>query len=82
MNKWPFSLSAHGAMGEDYLYCLKCNEKCYNPEGEEGYDFLCVCCKEPLYELRIAELESELAMRKLAVFSKLSEGCDEDTPGR
>ena len=58
--KWPYGVGTHYPSIRSW--CIRCQESCYDPETSGfGYDALCLCCREPLYHLRIAELEAELA---------------------
>ena len=56
---WPWGGCDHSSIvGANYrIWCFSDHEWCYPPE--DGLEYLCRCCKEPLYELRIAELEAE-----------------------
>ncbi len=56
---WPWGEGKH--YHTKYRAWCSCGEWCYEPESLDQYEELCMCCREPLYKLRIAELESELA---------------------
>ena len=62
MTAWPWGNYEHQETATR-AWCFGCNEWCYEPEddSEDEYWALCLCCREPLYVLRIAELETELA---------------------
>lgn len=63
MSEWPFGTGTHYPSIRSW--CIRCQESCYDPTTSGfGYDALCLCCREPLYVLRIAELEAELARFK------------------
>lgn len=80
---WPWGIGYHVEDGgEGFTRCNYCAESCADPillsdvkREEEAYRDLCPCCREPLYQLRIAELENELA--KFYVCDE-SEGCFDD----
>ncbi len=56
MSEWPFGTVTHYPSIRSW--CIRCQESCYDPTTSGfGYDALCLCCREPLYVLRIAELE-------------------------
>lgn len=66
---WPWGRGPHEFHGSKVAgKCRECEAVCISPahmlEVEEGvedaYAELCRCCREPLYQLRIAELEDEL----------------------
>lgn len=58
--RWPWGVGEHRDT-RDRSWCFGCSDWCYEPTGLALYDLLCRCCTEPLYQLRIAELEAELA---------------------
>ena len=56
-SEWPYGVGTHYPSIRSW--CIHCQESCYDPETSGfGYDALCHCCREPLYVLRIAELEA------------------------
>lgn len=65
---WPWGECEHEIRGTARKWC-GCGEWCLDPAVEaremmnpdDAYWRLCRCCREPLYQLRIAELEGELA---------------------
>ena len=59
MTAWPWGNYEHQETATR-AWCFGCNEWCYEPEddSEDEYWALCLCCREPLYVLRIAELEA------------------------
>ena len=64
-SKWPFGVGTHYPSIRSW--CIRCQESCYDPETSGfGYDALCLCCREPLHALRIAELEAKLASSRKA----------------
>lgn len=64
---WPWGECEHEIRGTARKWC-GCGEWCSDPAEEaremmrraDAYWMLCRCCREPLYQLRIAELEGEL----------------------
>ena len=46
---------------KDRVRCFDCDEWCYPPQTDHDLEFVCKCCREPLYQLHIAELESKYA---------------------
>ena len=58
MTAWPWGNYEHQETATR-AWCFGCNEWCFKPEDESDADDweLCHCCREPLYVLRIAELE-------------------------
>ena len=60
MSEWPWGEGEHQETFSR-AWCLGCKEWCYKPRDDSEYEVLCLCCREPLYVLRIAELEAELA---------------------
>ena len=66
MSEWPFGTGTHYPSIRSW--CIRCQESCYDPTTSGfGYDALCLCCREPLYVLRIAELEYDLAESQMHV---------------
>lgn len=65
---WPWGECEHEIRGTARKWC-GCGEWCSDPAVEaremmrraDAYWMLCRCCREPLYLLRIAELEVEIA---------------------
>lgn len=65
---WPWGECEHADQGVGRRWC-SCGEWCFEPGSEaremihpdDAYWSLCRCCREPLYQLRIAELEGEVA---------------------
>ena len=66
---WPWGKGPHEFHGSKVAgKCRECEAVCTSPahmleigeSAEDAYAELCSCCREPLYQLRIAELESEL----------------------
>ena len=65
---WPWGECEHEDRGAGRRWC-ECGESCFEPGSEaremihpdDAYWMLCRCCREPLYQLRIVELEAELA---------------------
>ncbi len=63
--KWPYGVGTHYPSIRSW--CIRCLDSCYDPETSGfGYDALCLCCREPLHALRIAELEAKLASSRKA----------------
>lgn len=58
---WPWGRSSHSETyrKEDRSWC-SCGEWCRDPAFTLDYNQVCMCCREPLYELHIAELEAQL----------------------
>ena len=50
---WPWG----GGTYKKRIRCVDCHEWCYEPHTGGDLEFVCRCCREPLYQLRIAELE-------------------------
>ena len=67
---WPWGEGKH--YHTKYRAWCSCGEWCYEPEFSDQYDQLCMCCREPLYELRMAELEKieQFAEKICAVFEE------------
>ncbi len=55
--------------------CYDCEEWCLRPETATDHQLMCRCCRYALYQLRIAELEQELAKFKLC---DVGQGADSD----
>ena len=71
MSEWPFGTGTHYPSIRSW--CIRCQESCYDPTTSGfGYDALCLCCREPLYVLRIAELEAEVEATR-PIMSNLGE---------
>ena len=70
---WPWGECEHADQGAGRRWC-SCGEWCFEPGSEaremirpdDAYWSLCRCCREPLYQLRIAELEE--LVKELANF--------------
>ena len=80
---WPWGECDHYSIGPFRAWC-KCGEHCTDPhaQGSELLNpddaawMLCRCCREPLYQLRIAELEAGPAMlRRCEGHKGSSEAC-------
>lgn len=65
---WPWGVGPHEFHGSKVAgKCRECEAVCINPAHmlevgesvEDAYAELCHCCREPLYQLRIEELEAE-----------------------
>ena len=57
---WPWGSGEHQknyGIDKERVRCFECGEGCYSPHTDGDLEFVCMCCREPLYELRIAELE-------------------------
>ena len=64
---WPWGIGRHASEdAEKVTECIDCDDACLKPLQVADYDDLCSCCREPLYQLRIAELEE--LVKELANF--------------
>lgn len=58
---WPWGCGKHGNIicegSAQSSWCDECAGWCWSPDTMDSYWDLCLCCREPLYQLRIAELE-------------------------
>lgn len=79
---WPWGNGKHGepvgGVSARSSLCDSCHEWCFRPYEGSYYQHLCRCCKEPLYQLKIAELEAGVERLKQAQNSESQGGLPPD----